>query len=108
MSSQIFKNKIPNELLFSLLENICLKTDKYYIFNNDSFKKGIYKGLFDDFIETCRPYYFTSKYKYLNKNITVKSFVTIMRQICKSNSIVYTSQIKYEKSSYDIFYYVYF
>lgn len=108
MSSQIFKNKIPNELLFTLLENICLKTDKYYIFNNDSFKKGVYKEFFGIFIDTCRPYYFISKYKYLDKKLCYKSFVTIMRQICKCNNIVYTSKIKYDKSNYDIFYYIYF
>ena len=29
MSSQIFKHKIPNELLFDLLEQISMKTNKY-------------------------------------------------------------------------------
>jgi hypothetical protein len=108
MSSQIFKNKVPNELLFSLLDSICLKTDKYYIFNNDSFKKGVYKELLNNFIESCRPYYFISKYKYLDKKLCFNSFVTIIRQICKNNSIVYLSQIKYDKSTYNIIYFIYY
>ena len=43
MSSQIFKNQYTNKsLLFNLLDKICLKNDKHYTFNSDSFKKGVY------------------------------------------------------------------
>ena len=47
MSTQIFKKDIPNEILLNLLDNICVKNDKHYILNNESFKKG----LFNDFIQ---------------------------------------------------------
>ena len=43
MSIQIFKKNIPNEILFELLDSICLKNEKHYTFNTDSFKRGIYK-----------------------------------------------------------------
>ena len=36
MPSQIFKNDIPNELLVKLLDDIAVKTEKYYILNNSS------------------------------------------------------------------------
>ena len=42
MSNQTFKKPFPNELLIELLDNISSKTDKYYIINNDSYKKGIF------------------------------------------------------------------
>ncbi len=32
MTNQIFKNNVPNELLYNLLDNICSKNEKYYIF----------------------------------------------------------------------------
>jgi hypothetical protein len=108
MSNQIFKKNIPNELLFDLLENLCIKNDKHYIFNNNSFKKGLYNGIINTFIEDCKPFYHNSKKKYLEKKLTYNSFNTILRQICKFNKITYTSQIKYDKSKYDINYYVYF
>jgi hypothetical protein len=108
MSNQIFKKNIPNELLFDLLENLCIKNDKHYIFNNNSFKKGLYNGIINKFIEDCKPFYHNSKKKYLEKKLTYNSFNTILRQICKFNKITYTSQIKYDKSKYDINYYVYF
>lgn len=108
MSNQIFKNKIMDEILFSLLEKLCQKTDKYYIFSIESYKKGIYSEDIQNFIDYCKPYYHISKRKYLERKLTYNSFVTVLRQICKFNKITYTSQIKYDKSSYNIIYYIYF
>lgn len=108
MSKQIFKNKIPNDILFELLDKICFKNDKYYTLNTDSFKKGVYTEDIQNFFNMCVPYYYLSKRIYLEKILTYKSFVTVIRQICNFNKIVYTSQIKYNRSKYDIFYYIYF
>jgi hypothetical protein len=108
MSTQIFKKNVPTESLYSLLDEICLKNDKYYIFNNNSYKKGIFNNSITDFIEECKPYYHISKQKYLERKLTYNSFTTILRQICKFNKITHTSQIKYDKSTYDIIYYIYF
>jgi len=108
MSTQIFKNNIPNDVFFELLNKICLKNEKYYIFNIDSFKKGVYNEYIQNFINLCIPYYHLSKRKYLERKLTYNSFTTILRQICNSNKIIYTSKIKYDKSSYDIIYYIYY
>jgi hypothetical protein len=43
----------------------------------------------------------------LDKPLNYKSFITIIRQICKFNNIQYQNFIKYEKSSYNIYYYIY-
>lgn len=108
MSLQIFKKQIPNELLFDLLNVICIKTEKQYYFNNNSYKKGIFNNKISEFLEMCKPFYFASKQKYLERKITYNSFTTILRQICKFNKILFTSQIKYDKSQYEIVYYIYF
>ena len=44
MSNQIFKMIVPKELIINLLDAICLKNEKHYILNNDSYKKGMYNG----------------------------------------------------------------
>jgi hypothetical protein len=108
MSTQIFKNKIQNELLFELLSKICIKNEKYFTFNKESFKKGLYTNDIQEFIDKCIPYYHISKRKYLEKKLSHKSFVTILRQICNFNNIKYISQIIYSNSTYDIVYYIYF
>ena len=108
MSTQIFKQKVPNELFLNILDELCLKTNKYYVFNTDSFKKGIYNNSIPTFLETCKLYYHVSKRKYLEKKLTFNSFITVLRQICNYNNITYTSQIKYDKSNYSIVYYIYY
>lgn len=108
MTNQTFKKEIPKELLFELLKNICSKNDKYYILNHDAYKKGIFNEILSNFIEQCKPYYHLSKQKYLERKLTYNHFTTILRQICNFNSITYTSIIKYDKSTYNINYYIYF
>lgn len=108
MTSQIFKNNIPNDIVFKILEDIAIKTDKYYIINNNSYKKGIFNETVPVFLEECKPYYHISKRKYVERKSTYNSFITVLRQICNYNKITYTSQIKYDRSKYDIIYHVYF
>ncbi len=108
MASQIFKNKIPNDTLLQLLEDIAIKTEKCYVINSTAFKKGLFNESIPKFLEECKPYYHISKRKYLERKTNYNSFITILRQICNFNKITYTSQIKYDKSNYDIIYYVYF
>lgn len=108
MSTQIFKNQIPNNMFFELLDKICLKNEKHYTFNFNAFKKGVYSEDIQKFLLDCLPYYHISKRKYLERKLTHKGFATILRQICNFNEIKYTSEIKYDKSTYDIIYYIYF
>ena len=106
MSFQIFKDHVPNELLIKLLNDIAIKTEKCYVLNNNCYKKGMFNNIIEDFITQCIPYYHISKRKYLERKITYNSFITIIRQICNFNKITYTSQLKYDKSSYEIIYYI--
>jgi hypothetical protein len=107
MSTQIFKKDIPNDLLFNLLEDICMKNDKHYILNLESFKKGVFDDSIQHFFELCKPYYHNSKKKYIEKKLTYNSFITVVRQICNYNKLTYISQIKYTKSCYNIVYIIY-
>ena len=108
MSSQIFKKNISSLILFNLLDKICIKNEKHYVLNSEAFKKGLYNNYINEFIETCKPYYHESKKKYLERKLTYNSFMTIVRQICNYNKLTYISQIKYNKSLYDIIYIIYF
>lgn len=107
-SSQIFKNMVPTEKLFELLDKICAKESTFYVVDNNAYKKGMFNNSISEFFEFCKPYYYISKRKYLEREITNKSFLTIIRQICKANEITYTSQITYNKSEYDIIYCVHY
>lgn len=106
MISQIFKKQIDNNILFNLLENICSIHDNKYVYNNDAYKKGIFFDLIKPFLESCTEYYHVSKRKYLTRTLSYNNFTAVIRQICKFNKLAYTSKIKYDKSNYDIVYYV--
>ena len=106
MSSQIFKNEIPNNKIYEFLDIICSKNEKHYLFNHDAYKKGVFFDLIAPFLQICREYYHISKRNYLERKMTYNSFTTIIRQICKYNKLEYISQIKYDKTNYDIVYFI--
>ena len=102
------KGILDNSIVEFIKECIPFKNEKFYMFNNEAYKKGVLQEDIQKFLEGCKEYYHISKQKYLEKKISYNTFVTIMRQICNFNKITYTSQIKYDKSLYNIDYYIYF
>lgn len=108
MLKQIFKTNVPTTTLFDLLENICVKTDKYYLIDLIAYKKMLFLGLNEDFIREILPMYHASKQYYVTRKLDYNSFTNIVRQICKSNSIMFNSAIKYNESSYVIEHYIYY
>ncbi len=108
MSSQIFKIPYPKEELFLFLEKYSEKRKNYYYFTKISFKKADYEKAVKPYCISLKKYYYTSKHKYLDKSQTYRSFITIIRQICKYHHISFSSKIKYDKSNYEIVYYIYF
>jgi hypothetical protein len=107
MKSQIFKSLVPIDILFELLEKICIKDEKYYLLSKSSYKAAEYHNLIVDFCSKIVEHYHTSKRHYVDRKMNYNKFVTVIRQICVIHNILYTSKIVYNKSSYDILYYIY-
>jgi hypothetical protein len=107
MSKQIFRKEVPVSLLFDVLDQICLKTDKYYLVDQNAYRKLLYNNLHNKLADDLLDYYHISKQFYVQRKMTYNSFTNIVRQICKSTNIVFTSQIKYNESKYSIDYLVY-
>lgn len=108
MLKQIFKKQVPIALLHELLDKVCLKTDKYYLVDVNAYRKIIFHEYNTAFCETLKEYYHASKQFYIERKFTYNSFTNIVRQICKSNNIMFSSQIKYSESEYNIDYFIYF
>lgn len=108
MVNQVFKSPVPDNILFELLEKICLKTDKYYHIDMNAYRKMIFHNYHIDFFKTIREYYFLGKQFYIDRDITYKSFTNVVRQICKRNTILYTSLIRYNESKYNIDFCIYY
>ena len=45
MLKQIFRKIVPPNMLFEILEKVCLKTDKYYVIDLNAYKKLIFHNL---------------------------------------------------------------
>lgn len=107
MKSQLFKTAIPSDILYDFLKEFAEDKDSYYLFSNVSFQKAKYHNSIVTFCEKIKTYYYKAKENYATRKMNYNNFTTIIRQICKTNLITYTSKVKYEKSSYDIEYYIY-
>ncbi len=106
--SQIIKSHLDKKILYDFLIKFCTIDKKYLIFSKTAFKKSKMSSDLTDFIETIKPYYYKSKQKYLTRELNYKNFITILRQLCNYLKIPYTSKICYQKSKYEIIYYINF
>lgn len=110
MTEQLFKKNISNERFYNFLQGFCeeetINQTKYFVLSKTAYKKLKYKNLLQPFCEEMRGYYHHSKSKYVDNVKTFNKFVTIIRQICTVNDIVYISKAIYIKSVYEPVYYI--
>jgi hypothetical protein len=105
--TQIFKETVPKKLFFDFLKLYCHISNNKFTINKIIFKKYKFENKIKPFFENLEKYYHKSKINYLSRGINYKNFITVIRQICKSNHIPFTSKIKYMNSTYDINYFIY-
>lgn len=110
MVSQLFKSKVPKDDFIAFLTTCCEfdENNNVYIFNNDAYKRAQLSETIQPFLDSITEYYHKSKQYYVLRSMNYTRFVTIVRQICKSSNIPYVSKIKYDRSSYEIIYYICF
>jgi hypothetical protein len=98
-----------NKILTDFLQNISQYDNELncFILNNESYKKGQMNNYIDTFLLQLKDYYIKSKQQYLERTMNYKRFLTIIRQICKSQDIYIEIKIKYSKSTYEIIYFIY-
>jgi len=106
--SQTFKTNIDKSILFVFLEKVCNKTDKFFLFDLNAYKKGEFIGANQELFDIIKPYYHESKQFYVDRKPSYPRMCTILRQICNSNSIMFSTKIVYSKSKFNIPYHIYF
>ncbi len=110
MSKQIFKHNVPNDFFFDFLQKVCdnceVNNIKSIIFTKISFNKMKYHNLLEPFCNELKNYYHISKHKYITNVNTYNKVITIIRQICKANNIIYTNKCEFNKSKYEPVYYI--
>lgn len=107
MLDQILKEKIPDEYFYTFLKNTCTKPKNgFWIFSIDNYRKSLYTNILETFLYNITPYYHTSKAYYINRNQKYSKFTTILRHVCRSLEIPFTTEIKYLNNTYYIIYYI--
>jgi hypothetical protein len=104
---QIFKNIIQPKILFEFLKIFCEYQKKRYVITNITFRKYKFENKIKPFFDSIKKYYYPAKHFYLDRGLKYKEFITVVRQICKSNHIPFTSKITYANSTYEITYFIY-
>jgi hypothetical protein len=104
---QLFKKIYPKENLIEFIKKFAYKNNNYYLINKSYYKRALFLNIIPDFLLDIKSYYHISKYKYINNVDNYSKFITIIRQICRSNNINYVSKIIYTKATYDINYFIY-
>lgn len=106
--NQIFKETVKKDILYDFLNIVCEKTDKYFIFDNNAYKRANINDELQTFLNNVKEYYHKSKNFYIERKMTYSRFCTVLRQICNNNNIMFTTKVVYNKSKYNIPYYIYF
>lgn len=108
MVNKIFKKEYPITNFQRFCDKYLKKTQSNgkveYEFNFDIFKQLEFYNIHTNFTEALKEYYYPSKYFYLTRKLTYKNFATILRQICRSIDIFFSSKIKYQHNqSFNIY-----
>ena len=107
MSKQIFKQIVPKEILFDLLDKICGRVENDdYLVDNAAYKRMKFYNYHRGFLASIIDYYHLSKRFYVEREFTYQSFINIVRQFTRIHGIQMISKTKYLESSYMIEYIV--
>lgn len=97
---------ISLNILYDFLNIFCKVENNYYIFDILIYKKYEYNNYLDKFKYSLNKFYLKKNYFYLNRENSYNNFLTLIRQLCKKLNINYIKKIKYDKSIYNIIYYI--
>jgi hypothetical protein len=97
--SKIFKTPVSLDILFNLLNEICLFKEDTYVIDPTSFNKMIYMNLYEPFIKKLMEYYLPQKQDLLLKHASYYNFINIIKQICKYHGLIIKSKIVYANST---------
>jgi len=117
---KLLKMSVPNELFYDFIKKIAHKmpNSEHFLIDLFAYKKATYcdecpdgtvtqsQSLLQKFCEDLMPYYCKDKQFFLTRKMSYNNLNTILRQICRYNSIECRSERKYDKSKTHIVYYI--
>ena len=92
----VFCQEVPYEVMVKHLALLSVFHETHYVVDHSMYKTLIFQGLDMLFLQELKPYYAQSQY--LTREFTYKSFLTILRQICRANGFTYYTKNQYDRS----------
>ncbi len=119
-SHKLLKTHVPNELFYDFIKKVAHKmpNSDFFLIDLFAYKKATYfedaiagddtpsQSLLQQFCKDLMPYYCKDKQFFLTRKMSYNNLNTILRQICRHNSIECQSERKYDKSKTHIVYYI--
>jgi hypothetical protein len=130
--NQLFKTPVPVHVLWDFLKQHFTETETHILITKYLFHKAEYndslaltnptlaltnptlaltnptlaltKPTLSQFISLLKDHYYLSKRKYIDRPLTYKFFLTLIRQLCNAHHIQYSTKLVYDKSTYEIEY----
>ena len=113
-SHKLLKTPVPTDVFYEFIKKISHKmpNSDYYLIDMSAYKKATYcedeaVSLLQQFCNDLMPYYYMDKHFFLTRKMSFNNLNTILRQICRHNSIECKSERKYDKSNTHIVYHIY-
>ena len=95
MKNQLFKTLMESIILWDFLKEIGDEEEDYYILSKPLYKKAVFNNKINPFIKKIEEFYYDSKKYYVTRKLDYTKFVTIIRQICNSLNVNFTTQFLY-------------
>ena len=128
---KLLKTSVPNELFYDFIKKVAHKmpNSDWFLIDLFAYKKATYcddgpdaigggggisntdtdspnQSPLQQFCQDLMPYYCKDKQFFLTRKMSYNNLNTILRQICRHNSIECLSERKYDKSKTHIVYYI--
>jgi hypothetical protein len=105
---RLFQELVPWNCFQHLLREICppLSLNQTFMIDLNAYKKMIFLEKHHPFLETLKTHYLRDKHFYITRPFTYNSFMTIVRQICKSHKQPFHTELKFGRAFHNMVYYI--
>ena len=98
--NQLFKTIPDHKTVFGYLDEVCYREMDFFVVDDVVYKRIRYDDRIFRFYEYLRPFYHTSKQRYLDECSSRNGFLTVLRQLCKLYCIQFVSKVVYRNGTY--------
>ncbi len=98
--NQLFKTIPDHAIVFGYLDDVCYRDRDYFVVDDVVHHRMRYDNRITSLYDYLRPFYHTSKRKYLDERCSRNGFLTVLRQLCKLYCLQFVSKVVYRNGTY--------